>query len=712
MTRSGLLNKPTYNEVVYNQGSVASIEGKYHIKLAGIGFILTHDPNTGRHNFGRDQAPTFVSKFGAGDPTYRDSSFFPHWVQLNWKNGAKQEEWDDEGRFFKSQNINVTEELKVTLSRLLSTLSLTAGAAVEITCWAIDFSDGRKVFAGCSNGHVWRLDGTTWSDLGDVAAVGGGTAGRRVNCLLFSKIGLDGARATGAGQIYAGVGTPAGTGGTNAAQLYRYDGTWASAKVFTGFDSVTCIIEFNSEVYVGLGGTAQIQKASDANLATWVLSKDIDYPGYIWDMEVYNQRLYAACGHPECSPTVHQLGTLYSYDGYLWAEVAPFFGTVLKSLCVYDNLLFIGTTSGQLYVYNRANIDLLYEMPVNNCIYDMVVYSDKLYIAVSYRDTDNSENAVYVFDRAGTHKAHFATGVIPTSLMVYGDDLYIGNKTLGTAYKIDKTNFNSTGELQSSYFNANLPNIDKVWFDCDLEMVALPDHSKVEMYYKTDESDVAWIKIDETVEIGKTLAKFSLPEGLYSKKLSYKLVISTTDSTTSPTINKIIFRYIVQPDFKYMWRFKVVCPDNLEYLDGSQPSAPLTVNTVDGDAIINVGDSDGFPEPPLGDKMYAVIQNELTGERNEIYYSGKDGNTLTGCGSVVAHDITLGEFRVAVQGRHFHKKILELKHRKAIVEYVDIDAVVYRVLMHDYSEDGFVMNARLNEKAGLENEVSISLLQA
>lgn len=99
----GQLNQPLYNESVYNSGTVASIEGKYHIKLAGIGFILTHDPNTGRHNFGREQAPTFVSKFGAGDPTYRDSSFFPHWVQLNWKNGAKQEEWDDEGRFFKSR---------------------------------------------------------------------------------------------------------------------------------------------------------------------------------------------------------------------------------------------------------------------------------------------------------------------------------------------------------------------------------------------------------------------------------------------------------------------------------------------------------------------------------------------------------------------------------------------------------------------------------
>ena len=237
MGKFGQYAKPQYNEVPYgySSGVVTSVEGKYHIKIEGIGFILTHDVRSGRHNYGRDQAPTFVSKFGSGDPTYRDSSFFPHWVQLNWRNGAKQEEWDDEGRFNASQNIDVTVETKATLSKLLSTLSLAAGADVDVTCMAIDESDSRKVFIGCSNGHVWRYS-AGWSDLGDITTTGGGTAGRRINCLLFSKVGLNGARATGAGQIYAGIGTP-GTAGK--AEILRYDGTWASAKAFTDGDAVT-----------------------------------------------------------------------------------------------------------------------------------------------------------------------------------------------------------------------------------------------------------------------------------------------------------------------------------------------------------------------------------------------------------------------------------------------------------------------------------------
>lgn len=708
MPNDSKYNSPLYNEVPYNYGVVESVEGKYHIKIAGIGFMLTRDPFSGRHNYGRDQAPTFVNKFGAGDPTYRDSSFFPHWVQFNWRNGAKQDDWDDEGRFLTSKNIDTTVETKISLSKLLASLQLAAGANVDITCMAIDYSDSNKVFAGCSNGHVFRYASGSWTDMGDITTTGGGTAGRRINCLFFSKIGLNGSRAAGSGQIYAGVGTPAGTGGKNAAQLYRYDGAWASAATFSGYDAVTAIAEFNSYVYIALGGTAVIQSTNTANLATaWTTSKDIDYPGYIWSLVEYNQRLYAGGGHPENTPGSYQLGTLWSFDGYLWGEVGPFNGTVIKSLRVYDNLLFIGTAHGQLYVYNRANIDLLYEMPDDTSIYDMVVYKDKLYMAVSYRGSDTSENAVYIFDRAGTHRAHYDASIKPLCLLVNGNDLWIGGKDGGNAYKIDDAHYNATGELQSSYFNANLPNIDKVWFDVSIEMEALPSGGKVEIYYKTDESDAAWTKIDETTQVGKTLAIFGLPEGTYSKKFSYKVVVSTSVNTTTPEVKKIIFRYIIQPNFKYLWKFKVACPDGITFLDESEPTSFLKVNTVLGDTTITLNDATGFPDPG-GDKMYAVIEDKDTFEKNEFYYTGVDGNTLTGCTSVTAHDITNKTFVVAVRGRHFHKKILELKQRKAIVEYIDIDSIKYRVIMHDYSEDGWVINST----AGLENEVAVTLLEA
>lgn len=702
MAESGLYGQPMYNEGVYNAGSVSSIDNKYHIKLGGIGFILARDPFSGRHTFGRDQAPTFVNKFGSGDPTYRDASFFPHWAQINWKNGSKQDDFDDEGRFKTSANVKVYEEKKITLSNLLSTLSLSAGS-VDVTCWAIDYSDSNKVFAGTSDGHVFRYASGSWTDMGDIT-----TTGARINCLYFSKIGLNGSRSSGSGQIYAGSGTP----GTSTGKLHRYDGAWAVTKTFTGHDSCLALEEFGGEMYASLGGTGVIQKASDANLATWTTSKDIDYPGYMYALKVYNNKLYAGGGSPENSPTEKYKGTLYVNDGFTWSEVFPFTHTVIKSLQVYDNLLFIGTIHAQLYVYNRATVDLLFELSQDssNQISSMEVFKDHLYFTVSKISSNTGEEAVYLFDRAGISRIVSDTSTIrPISLLVNGSELWIGSSGTGVAYKMEASTYVAEGYLQSSYFDANLPNIPKTWFDISLETESLPASTSLEVYYKTDESDSSFTLVDTTDTDGATLSIFGFPEGLTSTKLSWKVVLKTSLNTNTPTIKKVLVRYVLQPDFRYLWKMKVACPDNVEWLDGTQPVALLTASTIVGDSTITLSDTGGFPNPgTTGERVWAVIEDDTTGTLNEFSYTGISGQTLTGCSSITAHDITTGTFHVALRGRHMHKKLLELKQRKAILSYIDIDTIRYRVLMHDYSEDGWVINTQ----DGLENDVSITLLEA
>ena len=60
---------------------MAAYESKAHVAIDGYPFILSLMPRTNRHVFARDEAPSFVSKVASGDPNYRDSSYFPHWVQ-------------------------------------------------------------------------------------------------------------------------------------------------------------------------------------------------------------------------------------------------------------------------------------------------------------------------------------------------------------------------------------------------------------------------------------------------------------------------------------------------------------------------------------------------------------------------------------------------------------------------------------------------------
>ena len=69
---------------------MSAIQGKFHLTIDGYGFLLAKMPRAERHIYGREESPHFVNKFSSGDPNYRDSTFFPHWVQNNWLNGFNQ----------------------------------------------------------------------------------------------------------------------------------------------------------------------------------------------------------------------------------------------------------------------------------------------------------------------------------------------------------------------------------------------------------------------------------------------------------------------------------------------------------------------------------------------------------------------------------------------------------------------------------------------
>ncbi|MCK9370693.1 hypothetical protein M0R04_12355, partial [Candidatus Dojkabacteria bacterium] len=86
---------------------MAALNSKYNIKIGNFGFILAKLVRAGRHAYSREESPSFVNKFSSGEPNYRDSTFFPHWVQLNWQNGFDQEFFEDGGKFYRSANIDI-----------------------------------------------------------------------------------------------------------------------------------------------------------------------------------------------------------------------------------------------------------------------------------------------------------------------------------------------------------------------------------------------------------------------------------------------------------------------------------------------------------------------------------------------------------------------------------------------------------------------------
>lgn len=537
--------------------------------------------------------------------------------------------------------------------------------------------------------------GTTWSaDSGDD--------------MFFRVLGEDAqanqiAQATfsGTAKLYFAVGDPTSTSPNNA-KVFSFDGTtWVLVKTFTGTgsSSALCLQSYNGKLYVGLAPTAQIYVTSDGT--TFTLSKDIDEPGnpgYVWDMEVYNGRLYACGGHPEYVVTNNSQGFLWSFDEFTWTLVYDFSFTVIKCLRVYDNLLFLGSVDKKLFVYNTASMDKLLELPWDLSVNSMEVYDDKLAIGLGPTNSLTGEEGVYVFDRNGFHKAFVPGAVGINALFVARNQLLIGT-TDTTIYKASSTVYAASGTMQLSYFEASLPSIDKSWRSIIVHYEELPAGGSILLEYKTDESDAAWTTIGTADNVGTTSEEFIFDVDFYSRKISLRLTLSTSDTSVTPVVTVVDVKYIVFPDFKYLWKMKLACPDNIMWLDGTRPITTNTTAITLAQTTLPLTDASGFPT-----KGRAVVVD--AGVEDEFTWTGKSTNTLTGVSGLLAHTDT--GLIVKMTAATMHKQILTLKQTKQYYTLTDIDGLEYTIHFNNYQAQDFVVN----QTDGIENNVPITLLEA
>ncbi|MCK9370756.1 hypothetical protein M0R04_12675, partial [Candidatus Dojkabacteria bacterium] len=580
-----------------------------------------------------------------------------------------------------------------------------------------------KSTSGYSSGNVASSadGGSTWTAAAGEDAyfrlLGSTTS---VNCMLYSDI-------TATGKLYIGTGNPEGTTAGNA-RLYTYDGTnFVLSKIFAGTNEATigAMAEYGTTtrtVYIGLGSKAKIYTSTD--MSAFTLSKTITVPrnpGYILAMAEYNNKLYVGGGFPENLPgTNNQFGGfLYSYDEFSWVNVFPFDHTVITALETYDTLLFIGTIKKRLYVFNTASIDKLLDFPWDVTIKDMTKWDDKLVLTISARAgaSTTGNEGVYLFDRSGFHNAFSVSGKEWVSALVFNNNLMAGSGD-GYIYQTSFTTYQSTGNLQTSYDEASLPSIYKIRRSVTLMYESLPTGCSILVEYKTDESDASWTTLGTASTVASTEATFNFASGVYSKKISYKYTLATSVPASTPTLKKALHKYVLSPDFKYMWKMKLLCIDDMIWQDGTEPAGLLNADISAGVTSITLKSSAdatptaGFPDPS-GSTMYASIITPSTGAIDTFSYTGKSGTTLTGIpssGTYALASHSAGDY-VKILGRDFHQVILDLKQTRQLYTYTDIDGLTFTVLFHSYQADVWAINQD-DYSGGLENEVPIQLLEA
>lgn len=563
--------------------------------------------------------------------------------------------------------------------------------------------------------------GSTWSAVAGSDAyfriLGNATS---VNTIISSSL-------SGSTKLYFGTGNPGGT--TNGdARLYSYDGTnFVLVKIFntTNESAICSMYQFGSttqKMYIGLGAEAKIYTTTD--FSTFTLTKTIDVPGdpgWVLSMVEYNAKLYVGGGYPQqlTGNNYQYQGFLYAYDEYTWTKVGDFDHTVITSLETFDTLLFIGTIKKKIYVFNTASVDKLFEFPENMVVTDIKKFDDKLAFATAPTPgfAASGYEGIYLFDRNGFHLAFAVTDRSWYSLSVFKNNLMAGNDD-GYVYQTSSNTYISTGWLQTSYDEAQLPSIDKLRRSVTLMFDSLPADTTIAISYKTDESDASWTSLGTASTDGDTEATFTFGVGVYSKKISFKVILTTTTPASAPVLKKIIHKYVLIPDFKYMWEMKLLCVDNITWLDGEEPIAILETATTGGETSITLKSSDdatplgGFPDPN-GSAMYCSIINPTTGVADRFTYTGLTTTTLTGIPSTGAN--ALGAHAagsvVRITGGDMHQKLLDLKEAKTLYTFTDIDGLTYTVLFHAFSEENFSINQD-DYWGGLENEVPITLLEA
>jgi hypothetical protein len=192
-----------------------------------------------------------------------------------------------------------------------------------------------------------------------------------------------------------------------------------------------------------------------------------------------------------------------------------------------------------------------------------------------------------------------------------------------------------------------------------------------------------------------------------------KIVLETSDTTHTPTLKKIITKYQIAPDIKYIWKMTLVCPDNMKWGDETVPIAKIGTGCTAGDTTLTLTTIEGFPDPNGSTAYASVILAD--GTVDTFSYTEIDtgnvqltGIPATGTYALATHAAGL---YVKVLGRDIHRVILDLKTAKKFYTLTDVDSLTYTVYFSSYQTDNWVLDLSTGSNL-IENEVPITLLEA
>lgn len=553
----------------------------YHVTLGGRGLILNLEA------YEKRPAVSFAQKLASGDRTYDDLTHDQVLIQSSWSGGDGQLVRDlaQPERYRSGQGLDGAQPGALRLSKALAT----SYASPETGLRALVAFRG-KLYAGAeASGKIYQFDGSTWSLSTDLGGVAGITTLVEYNGRLYAANASNGSVASTDGVTWSSpTFTVSGASGIYALAVLPVSG---ALRLYLVADEVLNVTTA-ARVYYWDGSALSAEQF--ALLERWCRAA-----------AVLGSRLYLFGA--ETQGQVH--GAIYSL-GATWGLDRQLPDNYVTAAVPFGSELYLGMAAGgEIYRYDGTALQFVRALATSGPLRGLFPFAGALWVSAHHVDLGVH---AYRFDALSPSGAwsipHYGgAGTAALGLAAYQGTLFLGSRAAANAaiHKVD-TAYRASGVLESSLFDARLPSVDKVFRTLTLTHAPLATGHAVEAQYRLEDAG-AWISLGASSAAGATWAVFSFPGAVVGRVIAFRVLLSTTDTATTPTLYDLALRYVLAPEARREWELEAL---------------------LEGTAELPLLRLDGTPEPLTGAQLSADLWAKLAA-RSPLTFQDLDGTTCT-----------------------------------------------------------------------------------
>ncbi|MFW0838104.1 MAG: helix-turn-helix domain-containing protein, partial [Candidatus Komeilibacteria bacterium] len=225
---------------------------------------------------------------------------------------------------------------------------------------------------------------------------------------------------------------------------FSIDGTGASNVSTTSGDLTLSTITAGNLLLTSADAINLNQGAS----STWTLNNAVNalnIDSNTLSIDALNNRVGIGTTTPASTLDVN--GTITSQELLLaekaWSESYDSTASFIRSLTVYNGMLYAGDSVGKIFVYNGTTWSESYDSTESQ-IWSLTVYNGKLYAGGS------SNGKIFVYNGTTWSESYDSTETYILSLVVYNGKLYAGSGSSGKVFVYDGTTWSESYDSTES----------------------------------------------------------------------------------------------------------------------------------------------------------------------------------------------------------------------------------------------------------------------